>query len=69
MSFRIDSHRLTWTSYVLSMDGYRYYISFVDDFTRYCWIFPLVLKSDALTTFKHFKCLIGKKFNLSIKAL
>ncbi|KAH9805863.1 retrovirus-related pol polyprotein from transposon RE1 [Citrus sinensis] len=54
---------------VLSLDGYRYYISFVDDFTRYCWIFPLVLKSDALTTFKHFKSLVEKQFNLHIKTL
>ncbi|KAH9648420.1 retrovirus-related pol polyprotein from transposon RE1 [Citrus sinensis] len=37
---------------VLSMEGYKYYISFVDDYTRYCWIFPLVLKSDALGIFK-----------------
>ncbi|KAH9659677.1 hypothetical protein KPL70_023950 [Citrus sinensis] len=42
---------------VLSMEGYRYYISFVDDYTRYCWIFPLVLKSNALGTFKNFKTL------------
>ncbi|KAH9781043.1 retrovirus-related pol polyprotein from transposon RE2 [Citrus sinensis] len=40
---------------VLSMEGYKYYISFVNDYTRYCWIFPLVLKSDALGTFKNFK--------------
>ena len=56
-------------SLVLSIDGYRYYIFFIDDFTRYYWIFPLVLKSDALTTFKNFKCLVEKQFNLSIKAL
>ncbi|KAH9682071.1 retrovirus-related pol polyprotein from transposon RE2 [Citrus sinensis] len=37
---------------VLSMEGYKYYISFVDDYTRYCWIFPLVLKSDALGILK-----------------
>ena len=28
-----------------SSNGYRYYISFVDDYSRYCWIFPLTLKS------------------------
>ena len=43
---------------VLSMEGYRYYISFVDDYTRYCWIFPIVLKSDVLGTFKNFKTLV-----------
>ena len=45
---------------ILSLDGYIYYIFFVDDFTRYCWIFPLVLKSDAVTTFKNFKSLVEK---------
>jgi hypothetical protein len=30
----------------ISVDGYRYYTIFVDECTRYCWIFPLVNKSD-----------------------
>lgn len=38
-----------------SLNGYRYYISFVDDYSRYCWIFPLTLKSEALDTFKFFQ--------------
>lgn len=51
------------------MDGYKYYISFVDDFTRYCWIFPLTFESEALETFKHFKLLNEKQFSLPIKAI
>lgn len=43
-----------------SIDGYRYYMSFVDDFTRYCKIFPLTFKSETLDTFKHFRLLIKK---------
>ena len=30
-----------------SKHGYKYYISLVNDFTRYSWIFPLTLKSKA----------------------
>ena len=45
---------------VMSMNGYKYYILFVDDYTQYSWIFPLVLKSDALETFKTFKRLVEK---------
>jgi transposase InsO family protein len=30
----------------LSISGYRYYLVIVDDFTHYCWIFPLRLKSE-----------------------
>lgn len=43
-----------------SMDSYKYFISFVNDFTKYSWIFPLTLKSEALDTFKHFKTLLEK---------
>ncbi|KAH9726030.1 retrovirus-related pol polyprotein from transposon RE1 [Citrus sinensis] len=38
-----------------SREGYTYYISFVDDFSRYTWIYPLKLKSEALEVFKLFK--------------
>ncbi|KAH9646728.1 retrovirus-related pol polyprotein from transposon RE1 [Citrus sinensis] len=51
------------------LHGYRYYISFVDDYTRYCWIFPLTFKSEALETFQNFKTLVEKQFNLSIKSV
>ncbi|KAH9751748.1 retrovirus-related pol polyprotein from transposon RE1 [Citrus sinensis] len=52
-----------------SSTGYRYYISFVDDYSRYCWIFPLTLKSEALDTFKFFKNLVEKQIGCSVKAL
>lgn len=52
-----------------SSNGYRYYISFVDDYIRYCWIFPLTLKSEALDTFKFFKNLVEKQIGCPVKAL
>lgn len=51
-----------------SLDGYRYYIFFFNDYSRYYWIFPLFLKFDVLTTFKNFKLPFEKQFQLSIKA-
>ena len=33
-------------SLVLSFTGYRYYAVFIDDCTRFSWIFPLKQKSD-----------------------
>lgn len=41
-----------------SRDNYQYYISVVDDISRYTWIYPLKVKSDALTVFKLFKSLV-----------
>lgn len=36
-------------------NSYSYYISFVDDISRYTWIYPLKLKSEPLDVFKLFK--------------
>lgn len=39
---------------MLSTSGFKYYIQFLDDFSRYCWIYPLKNKSDALAAFVQF---------------
>ena len=39
---------------VLSNLGFHYFLIFVDDFTRYTWLFPLRNKSDVFQTFKDF---------------
>ena len=36
---------LTCPSHI-SLDGYKYYLSFVDDFSRYVWIYPVHLNSE-----------------------
>ena len=33
-----------WTSPVTSSNGYKYVVSFIDDYTKFVWIFPLTLK-------------------------
>ena len=38
-------------SLVLSVEGYRYYICFVDDFIRFPWIFPMKLMFEAKEVF------------------
>lgn len=52
-------HADVWgPSPVLSIKGYRYYLSFVDDFTRLTWIFPMKLKSEEKRCLSNFKCLL-----------
>ncbi|KAK9224840.1 hypothetical protein WN943_009878 [Citrus x changshan-huyou] len=36
---------------ITSLNGYKYYISFIDDYSRYTWIYPLKTKSQALSVF------------------
>ena len=40
---------------VISHTGNMYYVIFVDDFTRYTWLYPLKLKSDVLSVFLNFQ--------------
>jgi hypothetical protein len=39
-------HSDLWTSPVTSFSACKYYIIFVDDFSRYTWFYPLHAKSD-----------------------
>ena len=51
---------------MVSTTGHRYYISFVDDYTRFTWLFPIALKSDALPVFLRFKTQVELQFHTHI---
>ncbi|PKU64015.1 Retrovirus-related Pol polyprotein from transposon TNT 1-94 [Dendrobium catenatum] len=52
---------------ILSLQGYKYYLIFVDDYTHFTWVYPLRAKSDAFSTFIKFKSTTEKQLNQSIK--
>uniref|UniRef100_A0A2N9E312 Integrase catalytic domain-containing protein n=1 Tax=Fagus sylvatica TaxID=28930 RepID=A0A2N9E312_FAGSY len=54
---------------VTSCNGTRYYVSFIDDFTRFTWFFPLKYKSQVLDSFKHFKSTMENILDCKIKLL
>ena len=58
-----------WGPTITSSDGYRYYVIFVDHFTRYIWLYPLKNKSDVKDTFILFKNIVEKFFQRSIISL
>ncbi|WVZ93588.1 LOW QUALITY PROTEIN: hypothetical protein U9M48_039556 [Paspalum notatum var. saurae] len=58
-----------WTSPVLSVSGYKYYLVVVDDFSHYSWTFPLRFKSETLSTLSHFFAWVSTQFGLTIKAV
>ena len=63
-------HADVWgPSPVLSVEGYRYYICFVDDFTRFSWIFPMKVKSEAKEIFVKFQTFAERQFSSKIKRL
>jgi hypothetical protein len=61
-------HCDVWTSPVLSISGSRYYLVLIDDFSHYCWLFPLKCKSDVRDHIVSFLAYTKSQFQLSVKA-
>ena len=56
-------------SHTISTQGYSYYLSILDDYSRFTWIFPLKAKSDSLQVFTDFKTFIEKHLERRIKTV
>jgi len=54
---------------VSTVSGHHYYISFVDHYSKYVWIYPLINKIGAFSIFLEFKIHVKKFLARSIKAL
>lgn len=54
---------------VPSIEGHRYFVNFVDGFSRMNWIFPIVHKSDVFSTFVKFRTQIEKQTGKEIKSI
>lgn len=52
-----------------SLDGSRYFLLFVDDFTRMSWVYFLKQKSEVFLMFKKFKALVENQSGCKIKRL
>lgn len=54
---------------VISCQGFKYYASFVDDCSRFAWIYPSGKKSNLLSYFAKFHKLVESQFDKKIKVL
>ena len=54
---------------VLSYNGYKYYVYFVDSFSRFTWVYLLKNISDALQTFINFRTQVELQIGCSIKKI
>ena len=52
-----------------SINGCRYFLTFIDDCSRYCRIYFMKLKSEVFETFKSFKAMVENNFNKKIKSI
>ena len=49
--------------------GAKYFVTFIDDFTRYCFVYFMNSKTEVVEKFKEFKHLVENQLNKRIKAL
>ncbi|WVY99308.1 hypothetical protein V8G54_025378 [Vigna mungo] len=54
---------------VPTLAGNRYFVTFVDEFSRMIWVYFIKQKSEVLETFKYFKKLTEKEIEKSLKLL
>ena len=52
---------------VASLEGSKYYITFINDSSRKVWVYFLKNKSDVFETFKKWKALVKTKTSLKVK--
>ena len=52
-----------------SREGYRYVVTFIDDLTRFAWMYPIREKSEVFEKFKTFKVFAEKQYEGTIKIL
>ena len=58
-----------WTSPIVSVSGFKYYLVILDDCSHHLWAFPLRLKSDTYSTLTNFFAYVLTQFNATVKAV
>jgi len=79
LPFSVSSSRATnkfdlihcdlWTSPIVSVSGYKYYLVILDDYSHHLWTFPLRLKFDTYSTLTHFFAYVRTQFGAPVKAI
>lgn len=52
-----------------SFNGYKYFVTYIDDYSRTTWLYLLKSKSEVFTMFKEFSNIVSNQFNSKIKTL
>jgi transposase InsO family protein len=63
-------HSDVWgIAHVVSHAHYKYFVTFIDDFSRFTWVYFLRAKAEVFSVFKRFLALLETQFSASIKIL
>ena len=58
-----------WGPAPMSVGRHTYYVSFIDDFSKYTWIYLLKKRSDVFQVFQNFQALVERQFDTKILAV
>ncbi|GJS02523.1 ribonuclease H-like domain-containing protein [Tanacetum coccineum] len=61
-------HSDVWTSPIPSLSGFKYYVLFLDHYSQFVWVYPLVNKSDVMSKFMLFRNYVRTQFKYEIKS-
>ena len=62
-------HSDIWGPVKESFDGFKYFVTFIDDFTRITWIYVMKFKSELFEMFKDFQNLVTTHYSSKISIL
>ncbi|KAH9801106.1 hypothetical protein KPL71_000900 [Citrus sinensis] len=62
-------HSDVWELPDISMGGAKYMVTFIDDYSRRCWVYPIKKKSDVFPVFKEYKARVELESSKKIKCL
>ena len=62
-------HSDVWESPEMSLGGAKYFVSFIDDYSRRLWVYPIKKKSDVFPVFKVLKAQVELETGKKIKCL
>ena len=62
-------HSDVWQATEISLGGAKYFVSFIDDYSRRCWVFPIKKKSDVFSVFKTYKAGVELETEKKIKCM
>ncbi|KAL0745399.1 hypothetical protein Bca101_102106 [Brassica carinata] len=60
-------HSDVWTTPCLSRDNYKYFVTFIDEKSKYTWITLIKTKDRVLDAFKNFQAYVSNQYNAKIK--
>lgn len=62
-------HYDVWTCHVLSINGMKYFVTFIDCYTRMTWIYLLRHKDEVFECFQNFYAYVSTQFKVQVHML